>query len=280
MFPDTKLALSGFKYTGLNCPNYLRRANIRTKLKLYPKNVVSEFARKFGQFPGRGTASTINIYITQTHQQSEHTARDIKRRSIMTLLSNQELIMPPRISLSEIQAKEIVGQGEFGVIIALDRINLDSINIKIDPREENERQKLSSNCARYKKTNESPYVMKRYSPKAIHYMDKKNIQLRVLATEAAVLSMVDHPNIIKLRAIADVENVLDPDYFFVMDRLACTLTKKINVEWKKKQSKASKLITAIFRKKKQHALFEELMVDRLNVACDVATVMVYLHSQQ
>ena len=186
--------------------------------------------------------------------------------------------MPPRVLLSEIQTREIVGKGEFGVILALDGVNLDFRNTKIDRREENARQKLSRSCVRDANTRECPYVVKRYSPKANLYMEKKNMRLKVLATEAAVLSMVNHPNIIKLRAIADVEDVLDVDFFFVMDRLFCTLSDKIYVEWKKRQKKACNFKAAIFRKKNR--LSEELMVDRLFVARDIANAMVYLHSHK
>mmetsp|Transcript_29185 Transcript_29185/g.45351 ORF Transcript_29185/g.45351 Transcript_29185/m.45351 type:complete len:394 (+) Transcript_29185:99-1280(+) len=195
----------------------------------------------------------------------------------MSRLFDDELKMPPRVLLSEIQTTEIIGKGEFGVIFALDGVNLDSRNTKIDRREENARQKLSRSCVRDANTREYPYVVKRYSPKANLYMERKNIRLKVLAIEAAVLSMVNHPNIIKLRAIADVENVLDADFFFVMDRLSCTLSDKIYVEWKKRLKKACRFKAAIFRKKNQ--LLEELMVDRLFVARDIASAMVYLHSR-
>ena len=186
--------------------------------------------------------------------------------------------LPPRVSLSEITTNEVIGQGEFGLVLALQNIDLDSFCPCVDPQEEKARQKLSQRNVRDEDTGECRYAVKKYSPKVIDYMERKGVHLKVLAVEAAVLSSADHPNVIKVRALGKFDDSLDPDFFFIMDRLKCTLAEKMNKEWITKHGKTKKI--TIFRKKKQHRLREEFMVDRLCVARDIASAMVYLHSQK
>eukprot|EP00816_Leptocylindrus_hargravesii_P002744 CAMPEP_0196812552 /NCGR_PEP_ID=MMETSP1362-20130617/28023_1 /TAXON_ID=163516 /ORGANISM="Leptocylindrus danicus, Strain CCMP1856" /LENGTH=384 /DNA_ID=CAMNT_0042188287 /DNA_START=73 /DNA_END=1227 /DNA_ORIENTATION=+ len=184
---------------------------------------------------------------------------------------------PPRVSLSEIKTKEIIGQGEFGLVLALQNINLDSSNPCSDPEEEKARQTLGNSNMHDDQTGESRYAVKKYNPKVINYIERKGLGLKVLAVEAAVLCMADHPNVIKVRALGQCDNALDPDFFFIMDRLKCTLAQKMYKEWYAKYGKANKF--TLFRRKKQARLREELMVDRLCVARDIASAMVYLHGR-
>lgn len=57
-----------------------------------------------------------------------------------------------------------------------------------------------------------------------------------LAVESRFLSVIRHPNIIKMRGMSD-GNPYDPGFYVVLDRLYSTLTLKIS-DWKKKDAKS------------------------------------------
>jgi hypothetical protein len=87
------------------------------------------------------------------------------------------------------------------------------------------------------------------------------------------LSVICHPNIIKMRAISD-GNMYDRGFFVVLDRLYEPLTLKI-VDWKKKEAKASgigKLMDMKGKKKKK------VFTERLLCVYDLSTALEYLHS--
>ena len=94
-----------------------------------------------------------------------------------------------------------------------------------------------------------------------------------LAIESRFLAVVKHPNIIKMRATSD-SNPYKHGYFVVLDRLYDTLSTRFGV-WKKAKGKVGGLgkIKDMKGKKK-----EELWIERLLVAYDLAAALRYLHS--
>ena len=96
-----------------------------------------------------------------------------------------------------------------------------------------------------------------------------------LAVESRFLSVIRHPNIIKMRAISD-GNMYDRGFFVVLDRLYETLTLKI-ADWKKKEGKSKgmgKLMDMKGKKKKK------VFTERLLCVYDLSTALEYLHSQR
>jgi serine/threonine protein kinase len=92
-----------------------------------------------------------------------------------------------------------------------------------------------------------------------------------LAIEAKFLSVVRHPNIIKMRAMSEGD-LIDPYSFVILDRLHENLVHRIEVWQKKSKNNWGKLFD--FQKKKEKAFF----ADRLTVAYDVASALEYLHN--
>ena len=91
-----------------------------------------------------------------------------------------------------------------------------------------------------------------------------------LAIETKFLSVIQHPNIIKMRAVAD-GSPYSRDYFVVLDRLYDTLTMRLT-SWKtRKPGGLRKLMDS--RGKKA----TELWVERIIVARDIACALKYLH---
>lgn len=89
-----------------------------------------------------------------------------------------------------------------------------------------------------------------------------------LAMEVKYLSVIRHPHIIKMRAMADC-NPCSKGFFILLDRLNETLTSRVTV-WKKEKP-------SVFGKKEEK---EQHFVDRLVVGYDICSALSYLHEQK
>ncbi|CAB9498375.1 Inhibitor of nuclear factor kappa-B kinase subunit beta [Seminavis robusta] len=96
-----------------------------------------------------------------------------------------------------------------------------------------------------------------------------------LAVEAKYLSVVWHPNIVKMRGVA-AGSYLNQDFFIVMDRLFGTLDQRINA-WKKLLSKNSGCCCGFG---KNHEVFMQVLKERMIVAYDLAVAFMYLHENR
>ncbi|GAX19260.1 hypothetical protein FisN_4Lu518 [Fistulifera solaris] len=93
-----------------------------------------------------------------------------------------------------------------------------------------------------------------------------------LALEAKYLSVLWHPNIIKMRAIASGSS-LDSKFFIIMDRLYDILDHRFE-KWvvTKQRNKGG-----LFGRGANRELLHELLVERLTVAYDLASALCYMH---
>jgi hypothetical protein len=115
----------------------------------------------------------------------------------------------------------------------------------------------------------------RYAIKRMQEASRKDPKLYVnsvvdLAIEARFLSVVRHPNIIKMRAM-DGGDPFQPNFFIMLDRLYDIMPHRI-AKWKKQQKKGFGWIFDRKGKKEQ-----SFWVERLTVAYDIATALTYLH---
>ena len=119
----------------------------------------------------------------------------------------------------------------------------------------------------------------RYAVKTMQDSSKKDPQIFInsvvdLAVEARFLSVVRHPNIIKMRAM-DMGDRFHPNFFVVLDKLYDIMPVRIQ-KWKKQ--KKGGLSKMMFDRKgvKEQAFW----VERLTVCLDIACALNYLHGLQ
>lgn len=127
---------------------------------------------------------------------------------------------------------------------------------------------MAAHCIRSGK--DSRYAIKQVQDTVKASADTYVNALVDLAVEARFLSVVRHPNIIKMRAMKN-GSLYSPTFFVVLDRLYDILSKRLPV-WKKKlNSKVTKLMDRGGKKKLAFWL------ERLTFAYDLACALKYLH---
>jgi serine/threonine protein kinase len=98
-----------------------------------------------------------------------------------------------------------------------------------------------------------------------------------LAIETAYLSKLEHPNIIKVRAVANVDNPFSDEYFLVLDRLYDTLQKRIDTKWIQQEKKLYSFVGKMNDRKGLKRL--EFFEQRLERAFDLGSAIQYLHEK-
>ncbi len=114
----------------------------------------------------------------------------------------------------------------------------------------------------------------RYAIKKVQDASRKDEQTFInavvdLAVEARFLSVVRHPNIIKMRAM-DTNGPYQPDFFVVLDKLFDIMPVRLK-KWKKQEGGGLKKM--LKSKKAKQAFY----VERLTVTYDIACALSYLH---
>jgi hypothetical protein len=96
-----------------------------------------------------------------------------------------------------------------------------------------------------------------------------------LAIEARFLSVLRHPNIIKMRATAITDPFSPEDPFFiVLDKLDDILSKRL-VKWAAREKSVIRKLHC-----QSHKVEQNFWVERIKVAHDVANALKYLHSRR
>ena len=100
-------------------------------------------------------------------------------------------------------------------------------------------------------------------------------KLTELSTEINILSMISHPNIIKMRGFSSLDQD-HADNFIVLDRLFQTLQQTIYGKWLKLSKTINK---KVFGGKKKKIELAQFWVDRLVPAYDLSSAFKYLDKQ-
>ena len=184
---------------------------------------------------------------------------------------------------TELTLGKVLGRGGFCVVTEITKITLldmgsngktaSANGSKLDDEHRihdivQDREFMSNHCIRQGK--DYRYAVKQIQDSVRSSADTYVNALVDLALEARFLSVVRHPNIIKMRAMNN-GSIYEPTFFVVLDRLYDILSKRLTA-WKKKLgNKMSKLIDRGGKKKLAFWL------ERLTFAYDLACALKYLH---
>jgi hypothetical protein len=192
----------------------------------------------------------------------------------------------PTFTQQEVVEGRILGKGGFGVVSEVQGFNLrnaDKTEVEFqnadkpeetddDPEDMESRQFISKHCIR--NGGDARYAVKRLKPNVVANHTTLLQGIADMATETRLLSSLEHhPNIIKLRAIAEGDR-FHKDYFIILDRVFDTLTERLGI-WKKLNEKMKGIVGVVRDRKgeKKAILFEE----RIFFAYDLSSALAHLH---
>lgn len=175
-----------------------------------------------------------------------------------------------RFDLEEVTLGKVLGRGGFGTVYEIRGFAIKDADYEemaadeeMAPGAMESREFIVKHCIR--QSGDARYTLKMLSPYA---MDDPTLYLQGvidMAVEARILSDLDHPNIIHVRACAKVSPV-EEGYFLVMDRLYDTMGSRMD-KWAATNRRLAgiggKLLDCRGTKKK------ELLEEKLVVALDM-----------
>ena len=201
---------------------------------------------------------------------------------------------------SEIQLGSVLGKGGYCTVSEVKKITLVNDNPtepaapKSAPRDEHDddlayNDELVSSFGSMHITQDRKYMATRYlrHGKDARYAvkilsdDIKDDSQRFiagvvdLAMEAKFLAFIRHPNIVKMRGMANL-TPFEPGFFIVLDRLYDTLSERFK-EWNKRASQLKGLGRMMDRKGEKK---KEFLFDRFLVALDLSSALGFLHSNK
>lgn len=179
----------------------------------------------------------------------------------------------PRFQPNELSLGAVLGIGGFCTVSEVSSIRLLDANLSRDdgaPHILQDRKYMSKNFLRNGK--DARYAIKTLSSSLLKDPERFVAGVIDLELETKFLSILRHPNIIKMRAISN-QSPFSRGYFIVLDRLYDTMTERISA-WKSQKS----FTTGIGKVRDlRGAKKKELWIDRLMVAYDICMALKYLH---
>ena len=137
--------------------------------------------------------------------------------------------------------------------------------------------------AKSRRHKEYSYAVKFLQPELTCNPKRLHIAARDIETEAQVLSQVYHPNIIKIRGCAIAtgspqENVAHDRYFLILDRLQENLNDRLDKWHLQARRLNNPILSGLLDKKGLKR--KHLLVERLQVAVEIASALEYLHENR
>lgn len=183
----------------------------------------------------------------------------------------------PRFLPQELELGDILGKGGFCAVSEISDITLVGSNpppsTSIDESTAHilqDRSYMAANHLRNGK--DSRYAIKTLRTSLMKDPERFVAGVIDLVIETKFLSVIRHPNIIKMRAIS-ASSPFQRGYYLVLDRLYDTMTERIEAWKSKKMSMSGIAKVRDLRGSKK----KELWIDRLMVAYDLCMALKYLH---
>jgi hypothetical protein len=237
-----------------------------------------------GSFPYQGSSTR------ELQKSALDFARDFHSEEVRTATIPDRSGFFPTFTRREVLEGKILGKGGFGVVYDVQGFNIrnqpDEPSEASDVQEADESEEPDDHFPEYMESRrfiakhcisnggDARYALKRLKPKVVAHHETLLQGISDLATETRLLSSLEHhPNIIKLRAIAEGDR-FHKDYFIVLDRLFDTLTKHLET-WKK-ENKTMKGLAGIVRDRKGKKR-ERLVDERIFFAYDLSSAIAHLH---
>lgn len=207
----------------------------------------------------------------------------------------------PRFCKGELAMGRVLGRGGFGTVNEIVNITVLSSSRALMP-EDSPKQSVGGRQpsflndddeADYEDTQDKAFIAEhclraktkdaRYAIKYLSEHVKKDPNMFTqacmdMAVETKFLAAIDHPNIIRIRAIAGGD-IFDKGYFLVLDRLYDTLEKRIGT-WSKTHKSLTGIKGKLGSKKKTEEKKQQLLEDRLVAGYDLIAAIAYLHEKR
>ena len=201
----------------------------------------------------------------------------------------------PHFNESEIVYGEVLGTGCFGTVYevrgfdlheqALRRKSFDLTRDHVPdeqvPSGDIESRRFMATHA-FRNEGHARYAIKKLSPDIVHKAKESDLVQAItdLVMEAKILSALEHPHIIKLRAIK-AGNRFRPDFFILLDRLYETLGQRIEI-WRdqiKGTTNSHNIFHRILSFRRHRIAKASSFQDRVVQAYHLSAALNYLHRQ-
>lgn len=171
---------------------------------------------------------------------------------------------------AEVTIGRLVGQGGFSLVCKVDQIELNDVYDT-----SNTSARLRSDFAA--SLRENHYVIKTLRADLPEEEYTKGIV--DLAIEAEFLAVLNHPNLISMRAMSN-SDPYENNFFVILDRLVVTLDRRFN-QWRKEVGDNTGYWLGPFGYccAKTHFLYKTWL-ERLTASRDIARAIEYLHHKQ
>ena len=207
----------------------------------------------------------------------------------------------PRFRKGELTMGRVLGRGGFGIVNEIVKITVMASSKALladsspkqsvgerqpsflddddgaDLEDTQDKAFIAEHCLR-SKTKDARYAIKYLSEDVKRNPNMLTQACMDMAVETNFLATIDHPNIIRMRAMAGGD-MFDKEYFLVLDRLYDTLEKRIGT-WGKTYKSLTGMKGKLGGKKKTEEKKQQLLEDRLVAAYDLIAAIAYLHDKQ
>jgi hypothetical protein len=182
----------------------------------------------------------------------------------------------PKFQKREVVVGKLLGRGGFSDVKEISRFETRQGEAAIAGQVEESREFVSKHCQ--SSWGEARYAVKHLTPRI-----SKNPQLAWtamidLVVETRILASLEHPHIIKLRAVGD-EHPFTKNFFIILDRLSETLKSRIQIWITQVGSKRGDFWKSLANRKRTKEARSILWKERLSHAYHLASAVGYLHQK-